>query len=160
MPRSAAARRPAQAPAADCARQLIAVVPLLMRDIRSEMRAAAPEGFTVPQFRVLIFAHSRTHPSVSDVAAHLGVSLPTASVTVDRLARQGMLQVQPTPDNRRRRSIGLTAAGRQAVERAQGATTRAFAERLAALSADEQAQVAAALALLEQRLALGATARP
>lgn len=156
MPRSAAARRPAAAPATGCAQQLISLVPLLMREIRADMRAAAPEGFTVPQFRVLIFAHSRAQPSVSELAAHLGVSVPTASVAVDKLARAGMLRAQPTPDNRRRRSIELTAGGHRAVEQALAATTAAFADRLAALSEQEQSQVADALALLERRLALGA----
>jgi DNA-binding MarR family transcriptional regulator len=151
------ARTPA-APAAACAHQLIAVVPLLMREIRAEMRAAAPPGFTVPQFRVLIFAHKRHEPSISEVAAHLGVSVPTASVTVERLAREGMLRTRPTPDNRRRRSIELTAEGRRAVERALRASTLAFAQRLGALSAAEQTHVAQALSLIEQRLALGAPA--
>ena len=65
-----------------CAQQVLASVPVLMREIRAAMRRAAPEGLTVPQFRALIFAQRQPGGSVGDLAAHLGVTLPTASVAV------------------------------------------------------------------------------
>jgi hypothetical protein len=41
-----------------CARQVLDAVPLLMREIRSEMRQSAPAALSVPSFRALIFAHA------------------------------------------------------------------------------------------------------
>lgn len=137
----------------DCARRVLSAVPPLMQEIRAEMRNAAPAGLSVPQFRVLVYAGNHPGASVSDIAAHLGVTLPTASVAVDRLVRQGLLQAPLTPDNRRRRSIELTAAGTRAVSHALASTTDAFAQRLADLKPQDLALVRQALVLLERQLA-------
>jgi DNA-binding MarR family transcriptional regulator len=117
------------------------------------MRQAVPAGLSVPQFRVLILARRKPGASVSDVAAHLGVTLPTASVAVDRLVKQGLLTIDITPDNRRRRSIGLTPQGTRVVTQAQARTTRALADRLAPLSLRQLATLQEALTLLEVHLA-------
>lgn len=137
----------------ECAQRILRVVPLLMREIRSEMRAAAPAGLSVPQFRILIFANTQSDASVSEVAAHLGVSVPTASVAVDKLVRLGMLSAEPTPDNRRRRSLLLTPRGRRAVADALASTTSAFAHRVAALTHVQLRDIAQALDLLEAHAA-------
>jgi len=144
--------RPATPTATDCASRVLATVPPLMQEIRAQMREAAPAGISVPQFRMLIFARNHGGASVTDVASHLGVTVPTASVAVDRLVRQGLLRAPVTPDNRRRRSIAVTPAGARLVEQALARTTGAFADRLAAMSDDEFALVQQALALLEQHL--------
>ena len=131
---------------------MLATVPPLMQQIRAEMRAAAPAGLSVPQFRTLIFTRNQPGASVTELAAHLGITVPTASVTVDRLVRQKLLQARITPGNRRRRSLRLTAAGARAVDAALAASTEAFARRLAALSAAELELVGQALQLLQHRL--------
>ncbi len=135
-----------------CARRLIATVPPLMKAIRTEMRRAAPAGLTVPQFRVLIFARSFPGASITELAEHLGVTVPTASVTVDRLVKQGLLEAPHQPDNRRRRSLALTDEGAASIATAMDATAAAFAARLAALSREELALVEQAMALLEHRM--------
>ena len=84
MSKSPASRPPAS-PADACAQAVLAQVPLLMREIRSAMRQAAPEGVGVPQFRSLLFAQREPGGSVSALAGHLGVTLPTASATVTSL---------------------------------------------------------------------------
>ena len=137
----------------DCARRVLAAVPPLMQQIRAEMRDAAPAGLSVPQFRLLVFARNCPGGSVTEAAFHLGVTVPTASVAVDRLVRQGLLDAPLTPDNRRRRAICLTADGEQAVDRALECTTDAFAQRLAALSGPELQMVQHAMALLQRELA-------
>ena len=140
-------------PPRDCASRMLATVPPLMQQIRAEMRAAAPAGMSIPQFRALIFARNQSGASVTELAAHLGVTVPTASVMVDRLVRQKLLRARVTPDNRRRRSLALTAAGMRAVQAALTITTDAFAQRLAALTDEELALVQHALQLLHHRLA-------
>jgi DNA-binding MarR family transcriptional regulator len=141
------------APSVDCARQVLTVVPPLMQEIRIEMRGAAPAGMSVPQFRMLIFARNRPGASVTEVASHLGVTVPTASVAVDRLVRQGLLHAPHAQGNRRRRSIELTPMGAGAVDHALASTTDAFAQRLAALSSNELQLVQQAMALLQRELA-------
>jgi len=136
----------------ECARGVLAAIPPLMQEIRAEMRSAAPAGMSVPQFRALIFARNHPGASVTELAAHLGITVPTASVAVDRLVRQKLLRAPLQPDNRRRRALQLTAAGQQAVETAWAATTEAFAQRLQGLPADELSRIQQALALLLHRL--------
>lgn len=124
-----------------------------MREVRTEMRAgAAPVLSSVPAFRVLIFANRHPGSSLSDLAAHHGVTLPTASVSVDRLVSQGLMESRSVPGDRRRRALHLTAQGRRLVESAMGRTTDVFAQRLAALDAQELARVREALELLDRVL--------
>jgi DNA-binding MarR family transcriptional regulator len=136
-----------------CARRVVGTLPPLMQEIRNQMRQAVPAGLSVPQFRVLILARRKPGASVSDVASHLGVTLPTASVAVDRLVKQGLLSIDITPDNRRRRSIGLTGLGTRVVTQAQARTTHALAERLSPLSPQQLALLQEALTLLEDHIA-------
>jgi DNA-binding MarR family transcriptional regulator len=141
------------APSHDCARAVLAAVPPLMQEIRAEMRQAAPAGLSIPQFRALIFARNHPGASVSELAAHLGITVPTASVAVDRLVRQKLLRAPVSPDNRRRRSLQVTEAGSRAVDAAWASTTDAFARRLDSLAAHELLLVQQALALLQRRMA-------
>jgi len=123
-----------------------------MREIRAEMRRAAPPGLSVPLFRALIFARSQPGASVSALAAHLGVTLPTASVAVDKLCEHRLLESRAAPDNRRRRALHLTPEGERAVHRAMTHTIGVFSERLAGLGPEALGDVLHALDLLERHL--------
>lgn len=125
-----------------------------MREIRHEMRAAAsPVLSSVPAFRVLIFARYFPGGSLSELAAHHGVTLPTASVSVDRLVEQALLESRAVPGDRRRRALHLTPAGRRLVDGAMAHTTDVFAARLASLDAPELARVREAVDTLGRLLA-------
>ena len=126
---------PRPEPADACAQAVLAQVPLLMREIRGAMRQAAPEGLTVPQFRALLFAQREPGGHVGALAAHLGVTLPTASVAVAALAERGLLRVRPDPADRRRKVIRLSAEGQRLVDAAWSRTAAGFAQRLAGLPA-------------------------
>lgn len=119
-----------QADAQRTAQAVLACVPELMREIRAAMRRAAPPGLTVPQFRALIFAQRFPGAGVGELAAHLGVTPPTASVAVARLARQGLLRIGDSGADRRRRPLWLSPAGQAVVEAAWAQTSTEFAERL------------------------------
>ena len=136
-----------------CATRLVELVPIWMREVRAEMRAAAPPGLSVPLFRALIFTRTRPGASVSELAAHLGVTLPTASVTVDKLVEQALLQSLDAPGSRRTRALHLTPAGQAAVARASTHTTDVIANRLEGLGDADIDRVLATLDLLEPRLA-------
>lgn len=127
---------------------MLASVPVVMREIRAAMRQAAPAGLGVPQFRALIFAQRQPGAGVGDLAAHLGVTLPTASVTVSGLAQRGLLRVQVDATDKRRKAVALTPAGKAVVDAAWTQTEADFSDRLAALSATQLNQMRSALALL------------
>lgn len=143
---------PTASPADACAQAVLALVPLMMREIRAAMRQAAPQGLTVPQFRALLFAQRQPGGSVGDLAAHLGVTLPTASVAVAALAERGLLQVRADDADRRRRVIQLSAAGRRIVDAAWQQTAAGFAERLSALPGAQLVSTREALQALAGQL--------
>lgn len=104
-----------------------------MREIRAEMRQAAPAGLSVPLFRALIFARNHPGASLTALAAHLGVTLPTASVAVDKLIRLGLLQAGASDTagvRAPRRALHLSPHGELSVAEALDATTHAMAQRL------------------------------
>ncbi|MBI5105037.1 MAG: MarR family transcriptional regulator [Solirubrobacterales bacterium] len=55
--------------------------------------------------------------SVKDLAEKLGMSVPNASRTADTLLKRGYLERREDEHDRRMRRVGITAAGREAVER-------------------------------------------
>ena len=118
-----------------CAEQLLEAVPLLMREIRAEMRRSAPAALSVPSFRALIFAHTHPGGSLTELAQHLGVTLPTASVAVDKLAARGLLLTSRSNGGQRRRSLHLSAQGGRVIRRAMEHSIDALALRLQSLPA-------------------------
>jgi len=136
-----------------CATRIVALVPGWMREIRAEMRAQAPQGLSVPLFRALIFTRVQPGASVSELALHLGVAVPTASVAVEKLVAAGFLESRAAPANRRRRALHLTADGATAVARAMEHTIAVFAGRLQPLDDDALTRILGAFDQLEQALA-------
>jgi DNA-binding MarR family transcriptional regulator len=92
------------------------------------------------------------------LAQHLGVSLPTASVAVERLTRAGYLLPEPSNAGSRQRRLNLSPAGREAVEQAWQRSTTAFAGRLAACSEAELLTLSTALELLARTVQGGSSA--
>lgn len=133
-----------------CARELLAGVPLIMRFIRHEMRRNRQAGLTVPQFRALIFLSHSDDASLSAMAEHVGLSLPAASRMVDLLVRRGLLARREQPADRRRVSLSLTPAGREAFESAWAATQKAMAQVFGSLTCRELTQVKQALGALNR----------
>src|SRR4030095_202159 len=72
-----------------CARDVMEIVPVVMRVIRAEMRLRGGRCASVPQLRALGLVHRHPGASLTEVAVHLGVTPATASVLVDRLVRRG-----------------------------------------------------------------------
>src|SRR5574341_859314 len=106
----------------ECARTLMETVPMVMRFIRAEMRRHRNPLLSVPQFRALAFLHHHPGACLFNVADHLGVTRPTASVIVDRLVRRGLLLRTEDPRERRRIALTLTPKGTAHFERARNAT--------------------------------------
>ena len=64
------------ASASDCAAHLLEIVPAVMRTIRGQMRSHSAAELSVVQFRALAFLNRRAGASLSDLAEHIGLSLP------------------------------------------------------------------------------------
>jgi len=117
-----------------CAQELLDVVPLVMRAIRTEMRSRRSRDLTVPQFRALLFINSHPETSLSDVADHIGLTLPTLSKMVDGLVARNLVNRKPCPEDRRRIELTITSRGRVQLESARKGTQDRLAEILSSLS--------------------------
>ena len=131
-----------------CARQVLEVAPLIMRAIRAGMRAGSPD-LTVPQFRALGFVGRNPGASLSDVAEHIGLTLPSMSKLMDGLVARKLVTRVTDTDDRRRLLLALTPRGRALLETSRAATRARLAGRLASLPPSERAVVVEAMRALQ-----------
>jgi DNA-binding MarR family transcriptional regulator len=131
-----------------CARAVLDVVPLVMRTIRAEMRRHRSAELGVPQFRVLAFLSLNPGASLSAVAEHVGLRLPSMSTLVAGLVKRGLVARRESNVDRRRVTLSLTSRGRATLDKARAATLVLLAERLGALSPQQRDQVVQGLQVL------------
>ena len=134
----------------ECAEQVLAVVPVVMRCIRNDMRKKRPEGLSVPQFRALGFLCRRRDVSLSDVAERMGFRLPTASRMMDTMVKRGFVARQTSPTDRRFVVLNITDQGRSAYLSAERYAQERLAESLTALSKAEQEGIVRAMDALRR----------
>jgi DNA-binding MarR family transcriptional regulator len=115
----------------ECASAVMETVPMVMRCIRTEMRHHGAPLLSVPQLRALAFLHRNPGACLVNVADHLGVTRPTASVIVDRLVRRGLLVRTEDPQERRRIVLRLTPQGSRLLGQVRTATRSWMADVLA-----------------------------
>ena len=91
---------------------LLAMMMTANRIMATEAVRAVPDGrLTPPQFRILNYLYVAPGASLSEVAAYLGVRLPTASVMLVKLAAEGYVLRSRHPSSRRRMQLVLTEHG-------------------------------------------------
>jgi len=139
----------------DTARAVLDVAPLVMRTIRAEMRNAGTLNLSVPQFRTLGFVARNPQTSLSAVAEHIGLALPSMSKLVDGLVERKLVLRQSHSDDRRRITLELTARGDALLQSAHASTQTALAKRLSTLSESERATVVCAMQILQPLFARG-----
>jgi MarR family transcriptional regulator for hemolysin len=133
-----------------CARELLDVMPLVMQDLRRTMRGHASPDLRVPELRSLAFLRHSPGSNLTDLAEHIGVSLPSMSKLVDTLAYRGFIDRQSDPDDRRRVRLRLTTDGLAVLSVAREAVKTAFAVKLARLDASAIETVTMGLRHLRQ----------
>ena len=143
----------------DTARAVLEVVPLVMRTVRTEMRYAGALNLSVPQFRTLGFVARNPQTSLSDVAEHIGLALPSMSKLVYGLVERKLLIRQSYSDDRRRIMLELTARGDTLLQSAHASTQAALAKRLSALDESERATVVQAMHILHPLFTRGKTGK-
>ena len=131
-----------------CARNLIDGLPPVMWFIRRQVRRHRSHRLSVPQYRALCLLDRMPNASLSEVADHLGATLPTASRMVSNLVTKGFAERKPCPDDRRQMSLQLTTKGRRAYEGAQQETRESLATELSNLTDAQRATIAAAMRIL------------
>lgn len=143
-----------------CAQEMLDVVPQVMRAIRAEMRRHRTADLSVPQFRTLAFIDRGDQPSLSAVAEHIGLTLPSMSKIVDCLVARKLVTRETHPADRRRLVLALTRSGQTALATSRRATRACLAEDLATLSDAERANIVRALETLRPLFAAKKEATP
>jgi DNA-binding MarR family transcriptional regulator len=141
---------PVTRPPADadtCAREMVEVLPMGSRWIRAEIRRRQP-SWSLPQLQALGFLRDHPGASLSELAAQLGVGLPTASTLISRLVSADQVDRRDDPAERRRTVLRLTPQGEAELEAALADSQAELAVRLRSLPARDLARLCQALAIL------------
>ncbi len=139
----------------ECARQLLDTIPPIMRSVRAEMRSHRGHDLSIPQFRTLTFVNRNPETSLSELADHLGLTLPSVSKLVDGLVNQKLITRRESTEDRRRMTLSLTKSGADILRAAGQATQNHLKDVLRELSADELSTILRALTLLHPLFAKG-----
>jgi DNA-binding MarR family transcriptional regulator len=128
------------------ARQIVEVIPLVMRTLALEMRSTG--YLPMPAHcRLLLILAERPH-NLSELADEQAVSLPTMSNSISTLVERGLVTRVRAPHDRRMVLVELTPAGRAALEAMRNAVEERMARKLSCLSPAECERVLAGLELL------------
>ncbi len=132
----------------ETAAELLDVVPQVMRILRAQVRRHRTADLSVPEFRTLGFLNRHAGASLSDVADHIGLALPSMSKLVDKLVERKLMTREFDTGDRRRVTLALTGRGRSILQAAHATTQAYLAETLSTLSPAERATVAQAMRVL------------
>ncbi len=136
------------ASAADCAREVLEVVPAVLRPIRQLMRRHRAAGLSIPQFRSLCFVERYDGASLSMVADHLDLSLPTVSRMISGLVQRGYMQRKSSEDDRRHVSLSLRPRGQAVMREARSATQKFLSQKFEALPQERREALVVAMQAL------------
>jgi DNA-binding MarR family transcriptional regulator len=92
---------------------------------------------TMPQARCLLLISLHPSMSISALASHLHIGLPSASGLVERLVEAGYVERNPDPRDRRQQLVTLSGRGRSLVDRLHELPSAKLSELLAGLSLAE-----------------------
>ena len=110
------------------------------------------EGLSLARFKPLGFIAREQPVRSADLASALGYSPRTVTEALDGLERDGLIERQPDPTDRRAKRIRATPAGEAALRASDPLRTRFREDVFGVLNAEERSALSAALAKMNQRL--------
>jgi DNA-binding MarR family transcriptional regulator len=113
------------------------------------------QELTFSQMRLLFLLSENGPAPMSRIAEWLGVGLPTASGSVERVERHGLVERRHRLDDRRIVECALTDSGRHLVEEVSGMRTRVITQMLDALNDEELGQMAHLIDVVMDRTGCG-----
>lgn len=139
-----------ETPREECAREVLDAVPVAMRTIRTQLRMHGDSSLSVPQFRTLLFINRHKGTSISEVADHIGLTLPSMSTLVDGLVTRNYVLRRAHEDDRRRMTLMLTERGDAALRSAREWTLAYLTERLKPLPEAQRVTILRAMRILRR----------
>jgi DNA-binding MarR family transcriptional regulator len=134
--------------ARDSAREILEIIPLVMRTVAAELRAAGE--LPAPAHFGLLSVLSVRPRMLTDLASLQGVSLPTMSSSISSMVDRGWVRRTAPEEDRRVVIIEVTATGRAALERVSRAAETHLAELLAPLDVPARRRLLGGLAVLRK----------
>ena len=134
--------------ARESARELLDIIPLVMRTVAAELRAAGE--LPAPAHFGLLSVLSVRPRMLTDLASLQGVSLPTMSSSISAMVERGWVKRAAPEEDRRVVMIEVTATGRAALERVSRAAETHLAEMLAPLDVPARRRLLGGLGVLRK----------
>lgn len=131
-----------------CAQALMETAPQIMQSIRVEMRRGRGMEISIPQFRTMRFIQRNPDSSLSDLAEHLGLTLPSVSKLVDGLVKQKLISRKASLEDRRKITLLLTETGTSIVDSARANARANLAEKIKHLSDVDLQTISQAMQIL------------
>jgi DNA-binding MarR family transcriptional regulator len=109
-------------------------------------------GSSFSQVKMLFLLEDGGEHSLSEIAGHLGLSLPAASRAVDGLIQRDFVTRRESAEDRRSRLIALSVHGREVVERLTRARLATLDTFVAELTLQERNDLLTALLPIVERI--------
>jgi DNA-binding MarR family transcriptional regulator len=134
--------------ARDAARDILQIIPLVMRAVAAELRSAGE--LPAPAHFGLLSVLSQRPRSLTELASLQGVSLPTMSSSISGLVERGWVKRSAPDGDKRVVMVDVTPTGKAALERVARAAEGHLAEVLAPLDAPARRRLHGGLAILRK----------
>jgi len=122
--------------------------PQIVQAIRVEMRLGRGSDISIPQFRTMRFIQKNPDSSLSHLAEHLGLTLPSVSKLVDGLVNQKLITRKESTTDRRKLTLVLTQTGTTIVDSARAAARANLAQKLKDIPDKDLETISQAMQLL------------
>jgi DNA-binding MarR family transcriptional regulator len=130
---------------------VVEVVSSLWEQQGADVPEWAAQELTFGQMRLLFLLGKHGPSPMSRIAEWLGVGLPTASGTVERVERHGLVERQHRVDDRRVVECQLTVAGRELLEGIAGMHREVLRQALCVLTGGELRELARLISIVVER---------
>jgi MarR family transcriptional regulator for hemolysin len=130
----------------EAAREILQIMPLVMRAVAAELRSGGE--MPAPAHFGLLMKLREQPRTLTELANHWGVSLPTMSNSIAALVQRDWVRRSPAPNDRRVTMIEITSEGRAVMDRVGRMAEARLASVLAPLDRRAQRRLHAGLAVL------------
>lgn len=134
----------------ECAHIVFEVVPQVMQHLRAETRRQRGPDLSVLQLRALAYLRRNPGATLSVLAEHVGLTLPSMSSQVSGLVARNLIDRSISPEDRRFVTLRLTEQGSLVLESARQGAQESLAKTLSVLTPHDRSVVVNAMLLLER----------
>ncbi len=132
------------------AQQVLDVVPVMMSTIRAYLPERRTSDINLLQFRTMAYLNRNRGASLSDLAAHIGLTPPAMSKLIDGLVDRDLVSRKAHSGDRRRICLSLTTQGRDKLNAAYKHTQEFLADDLSSLAEGDLETIFQAMQILRK----------